>query len=39
MPELPEVETIARKLEPDLLGKTIKEATALPDIQMVNCCD
>ncbi|HSG42971.1 MAG TPA: DNA-formamidopyrimidine glycosylase family protein, partial [Anaerolineales bacterium] len=26
MPELPEVETIARKLEPDLLGKTIKEA-------------
>jgi len=26
MPELPEVETIARKLEPDLIGKTIKEA-------------
>ncbi|HKI54472.1 MAG TPA: bifunctional DNA-formamidopyrimidine glycosylase/DNA-(apurinic or apyrimidinic site) lyase [Anaerolineales bacterium] len=26
MPELPEVETIARKLEPDLLGKTVKEA-------------
>jgi formamidopyrimidine-DNA glycosylase len=26
MPELPEVETIARKLRPDLLGKTIKEA-------------
>jgi len=26
MPELPEVETIARKLEPDLVGKTIKEA-------------
>jgi len=26
MPELPEVETIARKLEPDLLGKTIKAA-------------
>lgn len=25
MPELPEVETIARKLEPDLLGKTIKD--------------
>ncbi len=25
MPELPEVETIARKLEPDLVGKTIKE--------------
>jgi formamidopyrimidine-DNA glycosylase len=25
MPELPEVETIARILEPDLLGKTIKE--------------
>ena len=26
MPELPEVETIARKLRPQLLGKTIKEA-------------
>jgi len=26
MPELPEVETLARKLEPDLIGKTIKEA-------------
>ena len=26
MPELPEVETIARKLEPELIGKTIKEA-------------
>jgi len=26
MPELPEVETIARKLKPDLVGKTIKEA-------------
>lgn len=26
MPELPEVETIARKLKPDLLGKTILEA-------------
>jgi formamidopyrimidine-DNA glycosylase len=26
MPELPEVETIARKLEPDLIGKTILEA-------------
>ncbi|MCK6540031.1 MAG: bifunctional DNA-formamidopyrimidine glycosylase/DNA-(apurinic or apyrimidinic site) lyase [Anaerolineales bacterium] len=26
MPELPEVETIARKLEPDLVGKTIKDA-------------
>jgi formamidopyrimidine-DNA glycosylase len=26
MPELPEVETIARKLEPELLGKIIKEA-------------
>jgi formamidopyrimidine-DNA glycosylase len=26
MPELPEVETIARKLRPDLLGKTIGEA-------------
>ncbi len=26
MPELPEVETIARKLKPHLLGKTIKEA-------------
>jgi len=26
MPELPEVETIARKLEPDLVGKMIKEA-------------
>jgi formamidopyrimidine-DNA glycosylase len=26
MPELPEVETIARKLRPNLLGKTIKEA-------------
>lgn len=26
MPELPEVETIARKLEPRLLGKTIKDA-------------
>jgi len=26
MPELPEVETIARKLKPDLLGKTIKDA-------------
>ena len=26
MPELPEVETIARTLEPDLVGKTIKEA-------------
>ena len=26
MPELPEVETIARKLRPDLLGKTIREA-------------
>ncbi len=26
MPELPEVETIARKLEPQLLGRTIKEA-------------
>lgn len=26
MPELPEVETIARKLEPDLTGRTIKEA-------------
>jgi formamidopyrimidine-DNA glycosylase len=26
MPELPEVETIARKLRPDLVGKTIKEA-------------
>ena len=26
MPELPEVETIARKLRPDLLGKTIQEA-------------
>ena len=26
MPELPEVETIARKLRPSLLGKTIKEA-------------
>jgi len=25
MPELPEVETIARKLEPDLVGRTIKE--------------
>src|SRR5512144_18586 len=26
MPELPEVETIARKLRPQLLGKTIQEA-------------
>lgn len=26
MPELPEVETIARKLKPDLVGKTIKDA-------------
>lgn len=26
MPELPEVETIARKLRPELLGRTIKEA-------------
>jgi formamidopyrimidine-DNA glycosylase len=26
MPELPEVETIVRTLEPDLLGRTIKEA-------------
>lgn len=26
MPELPEVETIARKLAPELVGKTIKEA-------------
>jgi len=26
MPELPEVETIARKLEPDLIGRTILEA-------------
>lgn len=26
MPELPEVETIARKLEPDLVSRTIKEA-------------
>lgn len=26
MPELPEVETIARKLEPELIGRTIKEA-------------
>ena len=26
MPELPEVETIARKLKPDLLGKMIKDA-------------
>jgi formamidopyrimidine-DNA glycosylase len=26
MPELPEVETIVRKLEPDLIGKTILEA-------------
>ena len=26
MPELPEVETIARKLKPDLIGKTIKDA-------------
>ena len=26
MPELPEVETIARKLEPDLVGRTIKDA-------------
>jgi len=26
MPELPEVETIVRKLEPDLVGRTIKEA-------------
>ena len=26
MPELPEVETIARKLKPELVGKTIKEA-------------
>jgi len=26
MPELPEVETIARKLEPDLVGRTIQEA-------------
>lgn len=26
MPELPEVETIARKLEPDLVGRTIKSA-------------
>ena len=26
MPELPEVETIARKLRPHLLGKTIKDA-------------
>ncbi|MGE5072991.1 MAG: bifunctional DNA-formamidopyrimidine glycosylase/DNA-(apurinic or apyrimidinic site) lyase [Anaerolineae bacterium] len=26
MPELPEVETIARKLRPDLIGKTITEA-------------
>jgi formamidopyrimidine-DNA glycosylase len=26
MPELPEVETIARRLEPDLVGRTIKEA-------------
>jgi len=26
MPELPEVETIARKLEPELVGRTIKEA-------------
>lgn len=25
MPELPEVETIARKLEPELIGKTIKD--------------
>ncbi|MEO7839837.1 MAG: DNA-formamidopyrimidine glycosylase family protein, partial [Anaerolineales bacterium] len=26
MPELPEVETIARKLEPELIGRTILEA-------------
>ena len=26
MPELPEVETIARKLKPDLIGKTILAA-------------
>ena len=26
MPELPEVETIARRLEPELVGRTIKEA-------------
>src|SRR5215211_5379127 len=26
MPELPEVETIARKLKPDLIGRTITEA-------------
>ncbi|MEW6287509.1 MAG: DNA-formamidopyrimidine glycosylase [Chloroflexota bacterium] len=26
MPELPEVETIARRLEPELVGKTIREA-------------
>jgi len=26
MPELPEVETIARKLEPELVGRTIREA-------------
>ncbi len=26
MPELPEVETIARKLKPQLLGKTIQDA-------------
>src|SRR5215211_6711161 len=29
MPELPEVETIARKLKPQLLGKTIQEARLL----------
>ena len=29
MPELPEVETIARKLEPELIGRTIKEADLL----------
>jgi len=26
MPELPEVETIARKLQPELIGRTVKEA-------------
>ncbi|HSB02307.1 MAG TPA: DNA-formamidopyrimidine glycosylase family protein, partial [Anaerolineales bacterium] len=26
MPELPEVETIARKLKPELLGKVVKDA-------------
>src|SRR5688572_29970529 len=29
MPELPEVETIARKLKPELVGKTILEAQLL----------